>query len=428
MRPNQNEFVTNFDKASEILSAIEQPIDYKALALKRKKLAQEAFNVPKLNKTLEEIEETGSAINNAGEHISGLQHTSFSEHMAQGFHMGELFIASLEFFRIPLVYLTAYILNRKAPVSLSNNARWLYSACLLGLTVSALLFPVAAPVIAFVAAGLVFSASGFLLIKTLFHRYQLNHEKNKLHQKIIYEEDKMGLIQGEAAVIHDVLRKATDEACINEMVSEVAQLNEQYEVQKESITVIKEKELSLNQKIKTSGTLKVVDKSIALVLASLSTVGLVLTLFFPPIGFAMLSGVGLAGCIYFVGRVVLPLLKSLANALMIKIKGKSLSSDESTPNTVNTTPDLNSDNDALAATDIHLHESTTDVLVGLIGREQLKHDPAKYTAVLAELDAENVSIPQSYPTLTPTSSSEPEDDEQEGETEGEKGSERPELH
>ena len=54
----------------------------------------------------------------------------------------------IDFIQIPLLYLAAFALGKKAPITLSNNGRWLYAAVLLALCLTAFLLPVTAPFIA----------------------------------------------------------------------------------------------------------------------------------------------------------------------------------------------------------------------------------------------------------------------------------------
>ena len=53
-------------------------------------------------------------------------------------------LKSLDFVRVPLIYLTCYSLDEKIPFTLDNNAKMAFGGVVLALGVSAILVPVAA--------------------------------------------------------------------------------------------------------------------------------------------------------------------------------------------------------------------------------------------------------------------------------------------
>ncbi|WP_262055344.1 hypothetical protein, partial [Legionella pneumophila] len=274
------------------------------------------------------------------------------------------------------------------PVNLSNNAKWLYSAVLLGLTITALAVPVAAPYIAFVAAGLSFGVGTFLLGKTLYERYQLGRERKKLKAEIIREEDEMLKIQDKAKHLESLLQSADNEEQIAAILYEISVVQEDYNRQKKQIQGLKNDELQLEQQIKNLDTMKVVDRTVAVALSALTIAALAVTLFFPPVGGGMLAGIAILGGAYFVARVSAPLVKATAIWLYNKLKSTPSESTESQD--IDNKPTLSHeeeekiedslqiDNEFIlppidAETPISadseeykpVHESTEDVLVGL---------------------------------------------------------------
>jgi hypothetical protein len=69
------------------------------------------------------------------------------------------------------------------------------------------------------------------------------------------------------------------------------------------------------QKLESMGMMKTVDKSVGLAVASLTLIGAVVGLIFPPAGFAILVAASAIGVAYLVGRVTFPLFKSLGEKI-----------------------------------------------------------------------------------------------------------------
>lgn len=370
-----------------LLKAMQEPIHYDLDALNQETLLRIALKrVPWLSKFMSDLDDTGDAIIKAGERISDLQsHPSISA----AFHFGGTVMAAIDFIRIPLVYLSAYLLDQEVPVNLDNNARWFYSGALLALTITALAVPATAPVIAFVVAGSGLGVALFLLGRTLFERYQLSKERNQLQDSIKIEEGRMVLLQQEANKLERLLDDAPDDEQIKVILQKIAVLQDHYTAQKSLILELKNKELHVEQKIKEVGMLRVLDKSVSVTLASVSVIGLVVSLFFPPVGLWILAGAAIVGGTYLLGRLATPLFKLLGNAIMRQFKSSESNETENqlsdgnalnyekTPATVVAThlqSDLSirfDDKSIFVDPDKEIpHESTTDVLIGLTGSKE----------------------------------------------------------
>lgn len=376
------------------LSAMQEPVDYPAVKLTQQSLLASAVQkIPLLSKYLRNLDETGEAAMMIGERLGDLNDTPGSDSISHGFHFGSVAIASLDFVRIPFIYLAAYVLNQDVPINLNNNARWVYSGVVLALAITAFAVPAAAPIIGLVAASIGLTVSMFLLGKTLYERYQLGKENKKIKKKIHQEEEEMRSLQLTAKNLHDRLTQATEEEQIIAIYTEILLLEEQFIAKKRVIEQLKTEELQLGQKINQVGMLKVLDKSIGVGLAGLTIIGLVLTLFVPQVGLGLLLGVAVVGGIYFAARLTIPLFQTFGGWLVSKFKQSADLADEQTENDNTLTESKEQDSDLKVSSEEapaekentmapekqhedEPHESTADVLLGLHATEamRLAHD------------------------------------------------------
>ncbi|KGP64325.1 hypothetical protein EP47_00310 [Legionella norrlandica] len=378
------------DKHIQLLQSMQkQPVEYSLIPLEKASLLKKAVKrIPFLTKFLELIDDTGDTVVRIGDRIADLPNIPGKESLNHGFAFGAVAMAGFDFLRIPIIYLAAYLLGEEVPINLNNNARWLYAAVLLGLTITAVAAPVTAPYMAFVIAGITLTVSTFLLGKTLYERYQLGKERKEVRARIRSEEDEMLVIQEKAKHLQSLLESATQEEEIAAILSEIAVTQEQYNAQKKQIQDLKNKELQLDQQIKALGVMKIVDRTVAVALAALTIAGLATALFFPQVGVGLLLGIAVFGGAYLVARVTSPLVIALGKWIYNKLK-PSTEEDAESQKIIEqpTLSDKQEKNKAISAqitSDLVLqaevdekasaldlqgghsvHESTKDVLVGL---------------------------------------------------------------
>lgn len=389
------------EKNLQLLQSMQDTVKYSITPLDKPSLLRIAANrIPWLSKFLQAVDDTGDSVVKIGERVANLPDIPGKESLSQGFSFGGIAMAAFDFLRVPIIYLSAYLLGQEVPVNLNNNARWLYSALLLALTITAIAAPVTAPYIAFIAAGISLTVGVFLLGKTLYERYRLGKERKKIETEIRSEEEEMHTIQKEVKRLKSLLEKATEEEQIAKILFEIAVIQEQYNAQKKQIQDLKNKEFQLEQQIKEIGVMQVVDRSIAIGLAALTIISLVVSLFFPPVGLWMLTGIAIFGGAYLAARLATPFIKSLGSWIYNKlnpsteenpqseeiINAPSLSNqhEKQKDASAQVSSDLVShknvaepiDVDSSAShTDEHVHESTQDVLTGLSGSvDTLKKD------------------------------------------------------
>lgn len=296
----------------KLLEAMQEEEDYQVHALNKSEVAQKALNkISKYSLYLKNVKRTADAVTQIGEHLEDYHDTAHNQEIAHGFHIGSLALSAFNFFRIPFMYLSAYMLNQKIPVTLSNNMRWLYSAVLLGLTITAIAVPVTAPIIAFVSAGIGFAASVFLLGKVIHERIKLRREAKALKKEIGREEEEMLSIQEQAKQLKQNLEEATEEQHIIDLSIKIERLEERYHAQSKVLGDLYDKQLQNNQLREALGIKKILFKSTAVILASATIIGLVVSLFFPPVGLGILAAVATVSATLLLGRVLAPAFQAL---------------------------------------------------------------------------------------------------------------------
>ncbi|RUR16981.1 hypothetical protein ELY21_12060 [Legionella sp. km535] len=302
----------------EVLKAIQAPVNYTLVPLTNKSLFSSALaRIPWISKFSLKFDDAADAAINIGERVTEVNDSFGNESIAHGFHFAVLAMAIFDFVRIPLIYFAAYLFNEKIPIKMSTNLRWAYSAFLLGLAITALVSPVTAPVIAFVSAGTGLVFGIFLLARTLINQYKLGRERKLLHEEIIKAEEEMKTLQEEAKELEQQLTASTGDELL---ALNIKDLEERYNSQKLLLSDLKNQELHIEQKIARVGMMRVLDKSIGIGLTSLSIIGLVVTLFVPPVGGWILAGAAIAGGVYLFARLMTPVFKFLGNWLMNQFK------------------------------------------------------------------------------------------------------------
>ncbi|MDR3442182.1 MAG: hypothetical protein P4L65_04110 [Legionella sp.] len=309
------------DNAKSILQKMQQPIDYIVYV----DFAPILFSkrIPFLSRFINDVSKTGNAVLQLSNSINTFQHTTAPVALTRGLEFGGVALAALDFILIPVIYLASYILKQEVPISLTNNARWLFSGILLGLTLTAILAPVTASIIALVTAGIGFVLSGFLLSRVLYERYQLAKEHRALKIVLATAEDEMSTLKSAARLLENELSQTTDVTELAIIDSKIALLQGRYQTKKEFITELKGKKFEVDEKIKAVGFRHVLDKSIGILFSALAVSGLVVSLFFPPVGLAILTTVSIASIAYISIRIAVSLISSLVKFIQSKLQKTS---------------------------------------------------------------------------------------------------------
>ena len=197
-------------------------------------------------------------------------------------------LKSLDFVRVPLIYLTCYSLDEKIPFTLDNNAKMAFGGVVLALGVSAILVPVAAPFLMLGSALTMLSSSAFTW------RSLVNKSR----------EDKEAI-----ATLQNQIKDLTDG-------DEKANLNKE-----------------LGERQKSQDALAFVDKGVGFGLGSLMVTGAVLSvLAVSSVAPFIFIAAGLGAGAYLVGRLAAPPLTRLAHWMMgaPKVDDSTLTNDTTT--------------------------------------------------------------------------------------------------
>lgn len=353
VKDDKSDIYFEIENQMHFLKEMQGEVHYELIRIKQNSLLEAAAKkIPMLAEFLRKVNKVGEATINLGENIDVFHDTKITESISHGFHFGGIAIAAFDFIRIPLIYLTALVLKEDVPLNLNNNARWLYAAVILGLTITAFLVPITAPVIAFVAAGIGLVVSSFLLGKILYERYQLNRLNKQFKKELNLELDEMDLIQHDAARLEAALGEAREEEHIAVIFQEIEIFKERFDSQKEMVEKVKNKQLKLDQKIQAMKMSKVLDRSVAIILATISIIGLIISISFPPIGLGILAGAAIGGFTYIAARIIY----GVAIWVSSKFKASKEADNKSLENDIG---------EGVGFDDELVHESTADVFYGL---------------------------------------------------------------
>ncbi|WED43126.1 hypothetical protein [Legionella cardiaca] len=244
--------------------------------------------------------------------------------ISRGFQWANFGLALVDFFRIPFIYLAALFIGQKPPITLSKNARWLYSTVLLILTAVAIFVPVAAPAIAFVTAVLSFAVSVFLLTKHLWERHRLKETLKKCAGEIIIAEEKLNKIQDLAQALQEKIELNKDKMPLEVIEQEVKQLEDLFSDQKEIVQKLYNKQTHLEQKLAKMNFASILDRGLAIGLSAMAIFGLALSLTFPVLGLGIVAASAALGGIYIVGRLAAPLVNRLIDWIAVKSAKNSI--------------------------------------------------------------------------------------------------------
>lgn len=458
---NKDETVEFIEKENQInlLKKMQQEVTYNLFTVNQtlmldSSLDSAAKKIPMLSKFIRTIDTAGEAVANIGERASAIHTSLSSESISHGFHFGAVAIAGLDFIRIPLIYLIAFVLKVKIPFTINNNARWFYSGLILGLVITALAVPVTAPFIGFTASGIGLVVGSFLLTKTLYQRAQLGRKNRQIKNELKIEDNQMRLIQQKASKLECLLTDAKDEKSRVEVYHEITLVQERFELQKQRIETLKYKEHQLAQKIEQLNIIKVLDRSIGVILAAASIIGLVLTLFFPPLGSGILLGVSIVGGAYIFSRITAPLFNYLGHWIVDKFKSLIINDtlnqdvleedrlvnpkkDLSSEHDVNTfqadmVPDENQVINTEPVKEEYIHESTADVFSRLgitkssgVDLDNSKSDDEDDNDIARFPKGSNEPVSNTVLHIEETDGGEKSDEDKDGEGRTETGVDRP---
>lgn len=227
-----------------------------------------------------------------------------------GFQWSTVVLALIDFFRIPLIYLAAALLGQRLPISLSKNARWLYSTLLLALAIVPLVSPAITPVVTVFTAFLALSVSIFLFIRHLQRYQQIKKELGDVTLEISTQDSNLQTIQNLAADLGKRLESQWGQEDLLEVVNKLESLESSYHSKKQEIQTLYNRHFHLRQKLNKMDILSILDKTVTIALSALACIGLVIALFLPVLGLSVVACTAAAAGFYIIGRITLPLFQA----------------------------------------------------------------------------------------------------------------------
>lgn len=287
---------------------------------------------------------TGALLTRWGQLKGSFEHSMHTANsLLNSFKYSVLALAIIDFIRIPVTYLAAWQLGEKIPVSATKNARWFYASLSLSLSLAAVTMPAVAPVIAIVSSSLGLLVSLVSLGKFFYRRHRVGRELDDIGVEIERREGDFRLLQAACAEKVRCLQQAIalgEQRQIRQVGMESHVLQQRFDVQRAVLQQLHDKKYKLELKQSKRGMALFFDKALAVGLASLVLIGVTISLFFPPIGLAVLTVSAGLGMLYLVGRILSKLLtwgnhsKSLGGdgAMMDNTAGERLAAESVTSN------------------------------------------------------------------------------------------------
>lgn len=272
-----------------------------------------------------------AGIGSTGSRLSAVRHPVARSHrslrvLGKSFHLASVGMAALDFLYIPLLYTYAKIKGEPVPFTVSNNAQWLFATVLLSLAAVALALPPVALPLGLAMASLGAAASLGAVGKLYWDRRRLKTAQKTNNKNLEEAETTCHNLAEDAKTLKALLLRQdeqTDSATIKEIEEQVRVLTQQYKEAQQCVVTAQDKKIKLELAEKKTRFAQAFDKGVGLTLSMLSLAGLVLTLFVPPVGFAVLLAAASSGAFYVLTRLVVPLAQKGYTWFKKKDEGKS---------------------------------------------------------------------------------------------------------
>ena len=222
--------------------------------------------------------------------------TTGFETAATGLHFVDILIP-------PLIFLTEYLSGKRPQFTLTRAARLGYSGVLLALVITSLAVPVTAPFIAISVSGMGLGLSSFMVGYSLYKRYKTQQEKKQIEEALQQTLEKLQNIQQQTQRTEELLSNDPD------LQTELDRLMQQFEQERTQLESLYDKKNQCDIQLKHNNTATIVGKSIPIIAYSLILTGLVVSLFFPPVGLGILAGGSALALTYTVTKLSAPIIK-----------------------------------------------------------------------------------------------------------------------
>jgi hypothetical protein len=267
-------------------------------------LTEDAFaialfkKVPFLSGFLRSVDGTGVALSK----LAYIEGRELAGSINSGFRVAGVIIAFIDFIRIPLMFLAAWLLGCPLPITLSHAGRWLYSAVVLGLALAGILAPIpVAPIIALVAGSLSLAVSVFIFAKHYYDRPQIKQDIIQGAINIERAELKLQKLLRTAQHLSVLLHDPGEADNYLVYVNQIRQMQTKLQRRKEKLQKLYDKRFENTQLLKELNGSGVRDKTVGIALAMVAVIGLALAIFFPHIGLVLFALSAAASGLYLIG-------------------------------------------------------------------------------------------------------------------------------
>lgn len=292
---------------------------------KEKKLWSALKTIPLLTGLITKAESTGHSFTS----LEQLTHFSKSLKTAgSGLQITSVVLSGIDFIRIPMIYVAAFVLGKDVPFTLSKRVKWVFSAAIFALGVAALAVPAVGVPLAITAAALSLGGGIVALGRHFYKQYQIKKEIRSIDAELEKKEQRLDEIKIKADGLHHKLDGAVDNEKKQGIYKEIEELKQECSTIREDIQGLKNQKLLLEKKLERKSTIKMVDKMVGVFLGAVVIVGLSLSIFFPPVGLGIVAGAAAAGLIYSIGRITFPFAYRFGKWLSGKIKNAFQSSSD----------------------------------------------------------------------------------------------------
>lgn len=254
--------------------------------------------IPLLSGFLRSLDSTGASLSK----LATIDGHPVAETVGSGFQFASLFLALIDFVRIPIIFLAAWMLGVELPITLSKSARFIYSTVLLVLAVVGLVIPAAASPLALVTAGLGLGTAVFILGKHIYDHLQTKKALKNTVEEIKQAEAGLLSLQNKANELARLLDNPAKKAEYPVFAKQIDELQLLFESKTKETQALYDKQLNQTQLLATFWG-RGLNKTVALILATIAFIGLVLSLFFPPVGLGLIAASAAVGGLYIIGRI-----------------------------------------------------------------------------------------------------------------------------
>ncbi len=298
------------------IRAMNEKIEFKpTLPVKRKGILAVLYWLPEFTGFGRNVTGTATLLTRWGQIKGTFEHAiNTAKSLLNSFMYSGFALAIVDFIRVPVIYLAAWQLGESAHVTATKNVRLFYAGLSLGLSVTALAIPVAAPPIAIISATLGVLVSIISLAKFFYRRHQVAKELVQKNVELDDLKNEFALLQKESAEKELSLQAAisqNDCEHINQLFGAVDELQLRFDEKKGKLQALYDQQYKLEQKQSKRGMSLFFDKVLGVSLSSSALIGVTVSLFFPPTGLAILAVSAGLGTLYIIGRMTYPVFQGL---------------------------------------------------------------------------------------------------------------------